>query len=133
MRAKYKFISEIKKNLFRHNFCSFISCQGELSMVKKYAWLVLALLAVSVVSTASIAAESPKTEVTLVSISKLSDAELDQIQGQGEYIAHRGGQPSETVAAIKLWDEWLRPQTPSASNNDGRNQQVLSGSFGPRN
>jgi hypothetical protein len=91
-------------------------------MARKYIlWLVLALLAASVVGTVSLAAEPPKTEVNLVSVAKMSDAELDQIRGHGEFIAHR--QPSETVAAIKLWDEWLQPPAPSAPNSGGQNSR----------
>ena len=113
---------------FAYIFKRELKLNRRVEMAKKCTWLVLAVLAPLMVNTVCLAAQAPKTGDTLVSLSKRGDTELNQLRGQGASIDHR--QINETVAAIKLWDEWLRPQAPMAPNNLGQNQVTLSG---PRN
>jgi hypothetical protein len=94
-------------------------------MARKCIWLIApVILGTMLVSTVSLA-QTRKVEVGLVSAERLSDKELNQIQGQGAFIApSKSGQP---INAIKLWDECLRPESPAAPTSVGQNQVIQCG------
>ncbi len=93
-------------------------------MARKCTWLQVVIVGSLLMSTVCLA-QPRQTEVIPVSVERLSDKELDQIQGQGAFTAPSN--PEQPVAAIKLWDEFLRPQGPAAPTNVGQNLVILSG------
>jgi hypothetical protein len=59
-------------------------------------------------------------------LERLSDRELQQLSGQGSGLPHV--QQEQPITAIKLWDEWSRPQQSGNLGTTGQNQVIGYGS-----
>jgi hypothetical protein len=93
-------------------------------MARKCVWLIApAILGALLVSTVCLA-QPLKGEVSLVSVERLSDKQMNQVRGQGAFVAP--SKPGQPINAIKLWDECVRVQAPTAPNNVGQNQVIQS-------
>jgi hypothetical protein len=100
----------------------------EKPMAKKWRWLVRGgLLCGMLLFPHLLLAEPLLRLVSCPPLERLSDRELQQLSGQGAALpCVQQGQP---IGAIKLWDEWARPQQPVSPASPGQNQVIV---FGPR-
>ena len=96
-------------------------------MAKKWRWFVSGgLFWGMLVFPQLLLAQPPLRLASCLPLERLSDRELQQLNGQGSGLTYV--QQEKPITAIKLWDEWSRPQQPGNLGTTGQNQVIGYGS-----